>query len=949
MRSPWAFFAVWLCCISGLHAIDCDFGDAHGLLSGNALVHCNMDMGLLGSATVICPRRVNGTDYGWHPQPSIGGQAHLKTYVGENNKLRSVALSNIIRTESRHNLVWLESSRSQTTLRLDLPRDELFAMTERRLIFICGPRDLVLTNELQRHIDSLNDSRLMVELPWTSTTPLAHEISKIGTGLGVYFLYRDRVHLHLQGCGSRPSPLFAPDNEVTVDPITGTRSCVADPMSETPIGFLCEGRIEPADCMRSLLDENGEVVKPPRPHSYRKFDKVQRWRVARYFNDLALPMFTGECRCIGSDTGELMARIEIRPQTEYVCDISSLIERNNANPINGPWCSVVLHPGSTLTIRFPTADVHSASNDATQLLPTDQFEAEFLPKDLTTLRQLKTAYDFDVYEEISYNEALAGDALEMDVSQMAQGEVKLKYHADKPLALKGGHNSFLYHWRLKSTNEDVPDKIRAIFKLSLALTHPYHIIGSDRGLRSVFDLEMSREHCSVRFMGNGIGSVYECSSPITEGLGLAGIHCRPGEELMPGNCGSMGYDLYNSRIISIPGSLQRSTPQAIPGFQVFKLNANEYSMATYACMCVDKQGYETSRLVLEPVYELMFAYNHPNEKRYNRILESMLRPPLKVQLLIEVFRSRKPLRIHNAHLERITLIEGAALSLSCGNGLDGFRILNLFKTHDSQQRSLKWLPELPDEFHYSANKTADGLELVLERYNDSIVTTPGGFSVMLHDLSTEEHLLKITSHVGAILISKNRFHKRYVPMMFVCGKVPETSKISAFTGRASTSGASPHSVPHLLRTSSEHTWYVVEVDVNTTDPYMQGCGVTYASDELFKPETPPLYDAEGQSQFGCKIDLQAAREAAFYCPAPYVLDPPNCFRQVYVDGVVRNINDLSQSLVVSRSNHFVILRLYSSLIGPGETLRQAPPLECRCITVKGAILSTIQIENYYSK
>ncbi|GBE59260.1 hypothetical protein, conserved [Babesia ovata] len=149
--------------------------------------------------------------------------------------------------------------------------------------------------------------------------------------------------------------------------------------------------------------------------------------------------------------------------------------------------------------------------------------------------------------------------------------------------------------------------------------------------------------------------------------------------------------------------------------------------------------------------------------------------------------------------------------------------------------------------------------------------------------------------------------------------------------------------------SPRYTGHVVEVAVKTTDPYMQGCGVTYESTDLFKPETPQLYDANEQPQFGCKIDLNAAKEAAFYCPAPYLLDPPNCFNQVLLDGLVINIGELSMSLVSSHSNHFVILRFDSSLVGPGETLRQTPPLECRCVTIKGVVLSTIQIENYYSK
>ncbi|CDR95658.1 hypothetical protein BBBOND_0208120 [Babesia bigemina] len=107
---------------------------------------------------------------------------------------------------------------------------------------------------------------------------------------------------------------------------------------------------------------------------------------------------------------------------------------------------------------------------------------------------------------------------------------------------------------------------------------------------------------------------------------------------------------------------------------------------------------------------------------------------------------------------------------------------------------------------------------------------------------------------------------------------------------------------------------------------LQGCGVTYASDELFKPETTKLYDADAQSQFGCKIDLQTAGEAAFYCPAPYVLDPPDCFNQVYVVAEVKNVIDIVLLLIALAFQHFVAVRINGQLVRPDEMLRQTPPL-----------------------
>ncbi|GBE61782.1 hypothetical protein, conserved [Babesia ovata] len=939
IRSLCAICAIWLCCTGGIYALRCDFGNPDGLLSNNALFACHVDNEVFNFATVICPSHVNDKEYVWHPQPTSDERTHINTYVTDDGNFRSVPLSDVMRSESENAAIWFKSNASTTELHYKKTANKLIAITGRRLIFICGPKDLVMTDELQRHLNRLDGFGRMQPLPWTPSTPLTQVLAKIGLGLGAFFLNRGHAHLPLQGCGSRPSPLFAADSEVTIDPVTGIRSCVADPMSRLPIGFVCEGRLEPDDCMISLLDTNGEVVKAPGPHYYWNYYKFRPWVVARYFDDLALPPFNGECRCIDAETGHVKARIEFRSKTDYVCDIASMIERHRANPINGPWCSVVLHPGSRLTIRFPTADVDSVSNDATQLLPTDQFEAEFLPKDLTALRQLKTVYDFDVYEEISYNEALAGDALELDVSKVSQGEVKLKYHEDKPLALRAWPNSFFYHWTLKSENDNVPDKIHAIVQVSLAFTHHYRTIGCDRGPHSVFNPMFSKAYCSGKRMGNGIGKTYECSLRIMRNDRQAGIHCRPDEELLPKNCAYEGYDLHSNKIVPFPVSMKTGMLFAIPRFQVFDMGMQNHPVS-YACICVDHRGYEKSKLILEYSREVFHSYKVRLEDAPRTLLPQILMPWREMGLSRKVLTSSNSLIAKNVSKTSVKLQVGTLLSMSCAfdHGVHSVTGNGVIRT--------TWLPFRPKEFHYTFSNTSYGRELIRTPHKDAIVGTLMGLNVAYKEVETRRgyQILNIESRRGAILISKDPLHKQHVPMTFVCGKAPEPADVSITSGEVSSSPS-----PYITGSLEQYTWHLVQVNVETTDPYMQGCGVTYASDELFKPETPQLYDADGGSQFGCKIDLQAAKEAAFYCPAPYVLDPPNCFSQVSVDGVVRNISDLSQSLVASRSNHFAILSFDSSLVGVGETLRRTTPLECRCVTIKGIVLSTIQIENYYAK
>ncbi|CDR95634.1 hypothetical protein BBBOND_0207880 [Babesia bigemina] len=941
-----------------MYALRCDFGVPADLLSNNALVRCHMNIDLIGSATIICPRRVQDTEYVWHPQPMSDGQSHINTYVYGNGKFRSVIFTDVVRSEYNTALIGFDSDASQTKLTVNFPIYDIYSITDHRLIFICGPKDLVLSDALQRRLHRLDGYGQMQSLPWGSSTLLNKEIREIGKGLGVFYINRGLLHLPLHGCGSSPSPLFN-DSEVTVDPVTGIRSCVADPMSTFRIGFLCEGRIEPVDCMRRLL-VNDDVVDAPLPYYYWNYDNYQPWVVARYFNDLVLPPFHGECRCKDPNTGKVTARMEIRPKTEYLCDITTNIFRDRVRPIRGAWCSVALHPGSTLTIKVPTQPVNPISmrddhnidiDEDVSSVPFSQlpfiyeYVTEFMPNDLTTLRQLKTLDDLDVYTETSYHRVLAGDALDLDVSQMNKGLVKLTYRSDKPLALIQGHNSFFYHWTLGSKNMYVLDRIFAIVNVSFAFTHIYKIIGCDRSTPGVFDQYASRNYCSTRRMRNGIGDTYECSLHIVRDDKQAGIYCGPDEELLPDNCDSVLYDLHYNKVMPYAASVRKAVSQSIRGFQVFEFAFINNAPLSYACICVDEHGYEKSRLVLESNRHDRHVYTVRREAPVHTLLPYILLPWRDAGFSTEWLTSPKSLILHNIHPKSVVVHAGTTLSMTC--------VFDPYVPNGANigYITTTWLPMQPDVFYYTVNETTHGRQLIRKRYEDAVATTPGDLEVKFQEIDRRPwyHILMMISNKRGIIVSKDPKNTKYIPMAFVCGKAPEPFDLSISTGDVSPSDLSRQEFYRTTVSFARYTWHVVEVAVKTTDPYMQGCGVTSSSDELFKPETPQIYDADAQSQFGCKIDLQTAGEAAFYCPVPYVLDPPNCFEQVSVDGEVKNLSDISRSLVASHSNHFVTLRFDRELVGAGDMLRQTPPLECRCVTIKGIVLSTIQIENYYAK
>ncbi|CDR98009.1 hypothetical protein BBBOND_0404940 [Babesia bigemina] len=931
-----------------------DFTDSMSSLYTNALVAFHINVDDIGIATLACPRQVNRTEYVWHPQPTAYHGNTLKTYVIEDGKFHSVPFSKVVVNEAPRAYVRKVSKESQTELHIDLMDDHIYAITEERVAFICGPRDLVLSDALQgqlAHLREIDETEIYL---WNPTTPLVGEIAKIGKSLGVVFLHRGLNHQLMQGCGSRPSKLFAPDNDVTVDPVTGTRSCVVNPMSTLRTGFVCKGRIEPNDCMRYLLDSTGRVVTAPTPHLYRNFNNRGKWVVARYFNDVALPRFNGECRCIDPETGHVKARMEIRWKTEYVCDIASMIVRNRFKPIRGTWCSALLHPDTTLTIKLPKQTDKSAAtgekyeedvddideDDSTvpfsQLPSTHAYDSEFKPDTELTLRQIQTIYDINDYDEILIYEAFTGGAIEVDVSQVEGGEVKLKYRMDRPLALRKGYNSFLYHWTFISRNEYVLEKIRAVVNVSFAPTYRFNIIGCDRWRPSMFDPANDIDSLTIRDMGHGMALTSEWVLNVMSGEKQAGIQCGDNEELLPNNCESTGYDLSSNKIAPFPTAVRNVTLYPVRRFQVFDMSFQNIPVS-HACSCVDEHGYETSRLILRSNRREEYTYTVRREEAYQRLLPYSLLPWSEVALFYGVSNPMRSIVLHNMPQGPITLHSGTEIFMRCV--LDG----GLYDDENNAVASPTWLPYDRGYNHYKVYSTAEGHRLIRKSHGERIAGTRGGFKVILSEYTEEYRGLIIKSNSGAILVSRDPDHSEYVPMTFICGKEFSESDFDQ-----SNDNAAAAAIPPPVALLEEYTWNVVQIDVEMTDPYMQGCGVKSSSDELFKPDTPKLYDAEWQ-EIGCEIDIEIAKEAAFYCPAPYVLDPPNCFDQVYVNGEVKNLTEISKSLIASASSHFVTLLFDSARIGPGENLHQTPPLQCRCVTIKGIVLSTIQIENYYSK
>ncbi|GBE61824.1 hypothetical protein, conserved [Babesia ovata] len=322
----------------------------------------------------------------------------------------------------------------------------------------------------------------------------------------------------------------------------------------------------------------------------------------------------------------------------------------------------------------------------------------------------------------------------MDVSQIAQGEVKLKYHADKPLALLSGLNSFYYYLTLRYRNKSALDRISANVNVSFAFTHHYKIVGCDRGTPSLFDGEKNKQYCAIKPMGNGIGNVYECVYDGVRDGRQTGIHCEPDEELLPGNCDSAGYDLYSNRIMPFPGFIRSVTPYPILGFKVLGFEIR-HNPASYACICVNERGYETSRIIVK--YNPNKNYDYTVRRENDRLtsLPHILLPWSEAGLLGKGTRSTMSLALHHEPQQAIKIQVGTTLSLYRGLSPNALLANRLSKsiTNVEDTPHTTWLPADPQEFYFTLHPTTNERDVMRKRYDDVITGTTGGFRVAYND------------------------------------------------------------------------------------------------------------------------------------------------------------------------------------------------------------------------
>nr|ALR73022.1 hypothetical protein [Babesia bovis] len=925
----------------------CNF-DEFASINDHAAVVCAAKSSREMTVSIKCPKLVGDVEYSWHPHVINPHTCNVKAYVKVGKDLADVNLSDVLKSEDNEPIWRSEEHLNYHILRITTRYNYHYVMGEDKLMFLCAPKDLDFNSTLTSYILNDIDIDRSHVIDWMDSATLYNELNERKTGLGFFFMNRDYFQQPLQGCGSRSSSLFLDKQLVDVDADTGVRSCEVDPMSSTPIGFLCEGRMEPPECMKYLIDTNGKI----RPNRTERWTLMNRSTlvVAQPLTYLATSLFEGHCLCIDPLTDRVLAKIVVKPRYEYVCDINNMLMKNRVQPIHSFWCSVTLHPGSTLTIRFPPDPniILSDTTNTSTLQAVYPYETQFKPSTLEHLHSYTGTTWNKRLESVPYHDRIVGDALELDLSMSDRGLIRIIYMSGKPLGTIKDYDSILFHWHSVPFNKLIDSMISASISVQLVPTHIYDTTGCDIGQPSVFNpRNMAKYIRPKEYIGN-TGLMHDCVVKNFFGVFHTGIYCGSGNTLMPNGCKQTAYSLYSNTEEPIPSSVVRLDLLHVEGMQMFKILTNTETIFSMSCNCVDPRGFVISRLILEnPFSETIGLFIRPYNECLNYRDQHL---PYIDGSMVSYTRGSVPSKTIPllAQHEKFYLYPGTKYIFKCQYCTqDMFHRDNYEYTNRSlKQLATAWIPRDASTTYFKTEPFGPSIRFISANYEDIIMGEKGGLTFEIKEKygAYQEHLV-VTYSRGTILISKDESQPTRVTFYFICGILPFMKPLIKERNRLLLSLGS---TPPSAKSFPYGTYKLLELSVETTDPYVHGCGLGFKGETLFRDDTI-TYTEPTSGIKSCVIDLNVNDEGGFYCPPPYIMEPPECFHDVFVGDVVTKLNRISSDLFAFRSSHFSPIRLDRLANNAKKSRKTYPALRCRCVTITGELVSSIVIINYQSK
>lgn len=809
-----------------------------------------------------------------------------------------------------------------------------------------------------------------------------------------------------QGCGDVDLGIF--QDMTVMDPTATVPTCIVDIMEEQRVGFYCKsGKVYPSDCFKSFLTVDQTVTDRMTFDGPVVTNKIGYLYTARFYAEKVYKPFEGYCSCISrnKETNEMVesARIIIRNKMEYNFDLSDMIKKYLLKGKTSSLYHLTLHKGRTLTVKYPLSGDFIRLDGSNEPVSRDGISfadsigklanVEINPRDVS--RSVNVIIDeVAVPQLLEITEAVVGDALEVDSSKMKEGELKIRYLNGRPLGLKSGRHLY-YSWKMTRLGEYGYVDILAQVMITVVPNFDIHQLGCSPRYANIFHGSIGTDVFRRRIWSQKFIDVNHCDAFGTDGHGF-GFYCPPGHTAFPDGCQHLLYNANRSKVITDPEkSISVHDPDS--GITYITLREKTEKGPSVSCSCVNPEGLEVARLDVHSTPKQMIYMSGSNHKRIAGILFSSFVDMSTMSTPDEeTVQEIETIQVNGYGIEKeVTMTIGSRLKLVCQNKMPVTVVTDesLLKQQgynageervseatggsmESQATSLagddlrsqaRWFPLNFSTFTYKHEKTVNYDMLVAKPYGD--VTSDVNLGVNIYPdrngKTTDPSVLNIEVLENSIIMSKKPFAK-FVPLIFVCGNTapvtdanssePVNEHASALRNGNAVANLTEASTSAYDSTRDSHVdgtqkvlqvKDIVKVMLPVTDPYVFGCGITKHHDRIFNDNVLPLADKNGKT-IGCIVNLNVDRNdrASFYCPPPYVTDPPDCGLFVPDDQIMEKLRKSKVFVYVRKSrNLYIFAKGHITMEDWSDrgTSVHLFPHECRCLTNTGKVISAIRI------
>ncbi|GIX62761.1 uncharacterized protein BcabD6B2_21960 [Babesia caballi] len=969
---------IWLVCLAHALAIEIDFRDRN-LWNRSEALSLHHFSARDGTIIIKCPARVAGATMKLYPENRLGDAAKPSVYVWQFGKYTELPFSEVVQHMGNRELFTVSHREELSEIKV---KWEMAAPVVRKdyshFLVVCASTEVDWENmshaAVLNTLDELHNNRLNTR--YHRLESMVPSGGKLGVvRIGLYF-YSKVTH----GCGNVPVPLFS--SQTVFDTNASVPTCIVDIMETPNVGFYCEnGRLEPYNCFDRLFNVN--AAGPETMFLEPTVNCIVRGRLAtgEFSRTYVRHPFRGYCKCMSRDGGEERetARIIVKNEVHYTCDIAALIMKHRVRPITGFWCDVALYPGASLTIKFPPPRSYKTLGQflreryghglpmefiLSQLPCGIKLAEEFRPLHITSFEPSDPEHFIGViprYQDFSFveyphSEVFGGTALKVDTSRLMQGQITLTYHQNELLAPLT-KNHLAYAWKYRNKGEASHANITAYVKIEFVKNYAHYMPGCSSTKEVVFAGKLQKTlHTS--HIRTAAGEARHCHL-YTHMNNYVQLHCDNKDRMMPYGCRIFGYDPNRKGILPMHKVVPREDRRS--KVRILDIATGVYPHSSFSCSCVDYKGNETARLSVHALVprEMLFvgsdgrsgALLDPTTVELNHL--TLPGRQLGTEIMWISFTRRFMTRTIHAELGDAFMIVGYDHTLNSQHqvareaeenypGVSVIRHKNekvavyvrrfvSSPDTDPAEFGKRWFPLNFETHCYQKSTAGEQVHLTPTPYGDVMCANRYGFRVFpdVDECGTSVQALHVVVPLSSIIIAKDPAASS-VSLTYAFGEVSRPLTKPPTGPEDAATPAPPQEASRELGARSLSLIDTITLVLPTTDPYLQGCGITSPDDELFM-DTPPLHNELGET-IGCAVHLDRQTRAAFYCPLPYRLDPPGC-----------NVKGMRGYEVV-RSNNFLIFHKAVRRF-PWQLLTTVYPgrFECRCVNAIHMPLSTIRL------